>query len=186
MNKTLAILLFLCGLISTALAQVPQGFSYQAVARDAAGECIVDANITIQMSILDGSSTETAIYQEQFGSVLTNASGLFSIVIGEGNLESPFTVADFEVIDWSEESDRFLEVQIALDDNPNNLVQVGTVQLMSVPIALGAEKAMYADSAIHAISTDEATTAQHAVFADSSFYASKSGNGLQLSVNKSP
>ncbi|MEM7370457.1 MAG: hypothetical protein AAF587_17740 [Bacteroidota bacterium] len=174
MNKTLTTLLFLCGLISNVFAQVPQGFSYQAVARDAAGNCIVDEMITIQMSILDGSSSGTIIYQEQFGGVTTNASGLFSIVIGEGAPQSPFTVADFEAIDWSTGSDRFLEVQMAIDNNPNNLVQVGKSQLMSVPFALGAEKAIEAATAQHAVFADSS----HAtVYSDSAIYAL---NGLQL------
>lgn len=189
MNKTLTTILFLCGLISTVLAQVPQGFSYQAVARDSAGDCIADQMITIQMSVLDGSSTGTTIYQEQFGSVSTNASGLFSIVIGEGNPESPFTVADFEAIDWSEGSDRFLDVQIALDDNPNNLVQVGTTQLMSVPFALGAEKAIQAETADHALTSDAAAQADSADYAENGLKPGSNGdqemiwNGANGSIN---
>jgi len=38
-------------------AQVPQGMSYQAVARDANGECLSNATISVQFSLRDSSAT---------------------------------------------------------------------------------------------------------------------------------
>jgi len=48
------------------MAQTPQSFKYQAVARDASGDVVADQAVGMQISILKGSITGTAVYVETF------------------------------------------------------------------------------------------------------------------------
>ena len=73
---------------------------------------------------------QNVIYTEQFNGVPTNENGLFSLVIGTGTKvgNSP----DFEELSWNVENiSRRLKVEI----NEGGLIEVGSVQLMSVPFA---------------------------------------------------
>lgn len=45
--------------------QVPEKFNYQGVLRNSSSDLIVNTDITIQISLLEGSSTTTASYTEQ-------------------------------------------------------------------------------------------------------------------------
>ena len=45
-------------------AQAPQGLNYQAVAYDAGGLPVANQNISVRLSILDGSATGTLVYLE--------------------------------------------------------------------------------------------------------------------------
>jgi hypothetical protein len=76
----LAILLFLAG-SALVKAQVPQAVNFQAIARDATGNVMVNTPIQIQLSILDNSSTGPVIYKE-LRALTTNAYGSFSFQIG--------------------------------------------------------------------------------------------------------
>ncbi|MEL6593618.1 MAG: collagen-like protein, partial [Bacteroidota bacterium] len=84
--KNLLILfsLFVLGL-SSLIGQAPQSLQYQAVARDANGDCLSDASISIRFSIRDSATTGPILYQEQHVGVQTNAQGLFSLLIGADN-----------------------------------------------------------------------------------------------------
>jgi len=91
--------------LSHLAAQVPQGFNYQAIARDGSNP-IDNGTIDVQVSIL----TDTAgfylgsgnyVWEEQHTGVQTNAFGLFSLVVGTGPLKIQGTAASFAAIDWS-------------------------------------------------------------------------------------
>lgn len=119
--------LFLLG--STSLfAQVPQAFSYQAVARDASGEIKANADIRVQVRILQGSEDGTVLYTETH-SVLTSEIGSFSLEIGRGNSDT-----DFSEIDWMN-GPHYLAMGVDLDGG-SNYVDVGSTKLLSVPFAL--------------------------------------------------
>ena len=49
---------------SILLAQVPQAIKYQAVARDAAGSIMANANITVRVSIVDSAAGGGVVYSE--------------------------------------------------------------------------------------------------------------------------
>ncbi|MBK6835681.1 MAG: hypothetical protein IPG89_15950 [Bacteroidetes bacterium] len=66
-------------------AQAPQKFAYQGVARNAAGNPIVNQLISIRASVIDGSPTGTIQYSETHN-VNTNAMGLFTVEIGGGSI----------------------------------------------------------------------------------------------------
>jgi len=127
---------FLFGIfIAAALsAQTPDAFNYQAVARDASGEPLLNTNISVRISILPGSVASTAIYMESF-SLVTNDFGLFTIEVGKGVA----ILGDFALIDWGA-GDYFLKIELALDDGSSFFI-VGTSQLLSVPYALHAKNA---------------------------------------------
>jgi hypothetical protein len=113
------------------MAQVPQGFNFQAVARDASGEIIADTELGVRVTVLQGAEDGTAVYTE-VQSPTTSAVGSFQIVIGEGTSED-----DFGTIDWS--ADNYyvkLEVDPAGGDSYEEL---GTTRLLSVPYALLAQ-----------------------------------------------
>lgn len=134
MNKILLKLLFTVLAVLLAaevMAQVPQGFNFQAVARDANGDLIVDQTLGVQISILSGSETGTVVYTETQNPE-TNASGSFQIVIGEGTSED-----NFGGIDWS--SDNYY-VKLEIDPaGGTSYEELGTTRLLSVPYALLAQ-----------------------------------------------
>ncbi|MEM9983729.1 MAG: tail fiber domain-containing protein [Bacteroidota bacterium] len=116
----------------SAYAQVPQGIQYQAVARDADGVISGDS-IEVRLTILSGISP---VYQE-LHETATNDYGLFSLVIGQGAA----TLGAFASLEWSD-NDHFLEVEVDLGSGYLNL---GSLQFVSVPYSLYAEKARTVD-----------------------------------------
>jgi len=115
-------------------AQAPQGINYQGVARDLKGQPISQKEISIRISILNGSVNGETEYDE-IHEVKTNAFGLFTLVIGEG---TPGTNS-FNFIGWTS-GKKWLQVE--LDENGGrNFKLMGSQQLMSVPYALYAERA---------------------------------------------
>src|SRR5690554_3691081 len=102
--KTLVVL---CAVLCTAelMAQVPQGFNFQAVARDANGELLANTSLGVKISILKGSEEGASVYSET-QTPTTNATGMIQLVIGEGTSEE-----DFSAIDWSS-NNYFVKLEI--------------------------------------------------------------------------
>lgn len=125
MKNVFTLLFLFIGAI--AYSQVPQGFNYQAIYRDAQGNPIAEQNVTVQFTIINGSINGATVYSET-QSAQTNQFGLFTLVIGQGTPVS----GDFSNITWGDGS-KFLKVEV--DEN-----LLGTTQLLSVPYALYAEK----------------------------------------------
>ena len=120
-----------CGM--SMFAQAPAKIRYQAVARDAENAIIQEKPVALQVSILQGSMTGTAVYVET-SNVTTNFDGLMSFTIGEGT-PTTGTLAD---VDWAKGP---YFVQVAIDaDGGTNYTTVATNQLLSVPYAFYAEK----------------------------------------------
>ncbi|MEM7372052.1 MAG: hypothetical protein AAF587_25775 [Bacteroidota bacterium] len=133
MNKVIMLILF--GLLSmgSLLAQIPTGFSYQAVARDSNGDCLADQLISIQLSILDDSASTNPIYQELFSSVQTNGVGHFQVEIGTGALQGGSPA--FEDLNWNRTVQRrHLRIELS-PNNDLNLQELGMTQILSVPYA---------------------------------------------------
>ena len=115
-------------------AQSPQKMSYQAVIRRSTGQLVADHEVGMRISILQGTSTGTVVYQEIFNpNPRTNANGLVSIEIGGG---IPIT-GSFSSINWASGS-YFLKTETDPTGGTNYTV-VGTSQLLSVPYALYAK-----------------------------------------------
>lgn len=126
MKKIYLLLLLVAG---TIMAQIPQGFSYQAVALNNAGQAVASLPVKVRLSILDNSATGTAVYTETHNPT-TNNVGLFNLTIGQG---TP-TTGTFSAINWAQNS-KFLKVEIDVN-NGSNYITVGSSQLLAVPYAM--------------------------------------------------
>ncbi len=120
--------------LSTAFAQSPNGISYQAVIRDAGNNLSTNQSVGMQISVLQGSPSGTAIYVERHFPT-TNANGLVSIEIGDGTV----VIGNFANIDWSD-GPYFIKSETDLNGGANYTI-TGTSQLLSVPYALHAKTA---------------------------------------------
>lgn len=112
-----------------AFAQAPLKFSYQAIARNTAGDPLENQAIGVRISILNNTSTGTLLYRETH-TTTTNQFGLFTLEIGGGTVVN----GAMNAIDWGL-GDKFLRV----DFDPNggtSYTNMGATQLLSVPYAL--------------------------------------------------
>jgi hypothetical protein len=113
-----------------AQAQAPQGIPYQAAARYANGQAIINKSILVRFSILDASASGTVAYKETHNTS-TNSLGIFNLNVGTGNA----VTGSFGTIDWGA-SAKFLKVELDTSATGNNYTDIGTQQMMSVPYAL--------------------------------------------------
>ena len=116
-------------IIGTITAQAPQSFKYQAVARNADGEAIINTTIGIEISLISNNINGNVVYSETF-SALSNGVGIFNLNIGEGSVVS----GTFSDIEWGAD-DYFLKVAMDIAGG-SNYVDMGTTQLLSVPYSL--------------------------------------------------
>ena len=110
-------------------AQAPQKMSYQAVIRNSSNALITSTPVGMQISILQGSPTGTAVYVET-QTPTTNINGLASIEIGAGTVVS----GDFATIDWSA-GPYFIKTETDPSGGTSYSI-TGTNELISVPYAL--------------------------------------------------
>ncbi len=68
-------------------AQAPQKMSYQAVIRNSSNTLVINTQVGMQISILQGWANGTAVYVET-QTPTSNANGLVSIEIGAGTVVS--------------------------------------------------------------------------------------------------
>ena len=125
--KYLCILVF-ASYINSASAQT--GLNFQGVARTSNNIIIASQDISLKLSILQGSATGIPEYVEM-RKVKTNAQGLFTAVIGDS--ETTITLGNFADIDWKL-SPKFLKIEI----DPfagNNFISMGTTQFQYVAYA---------------------------------------------------
>ncbi|WP_244954746.1 hypothetical protein [Winogradskyella helgolandensis] len=133
MNKFLTLLAVLI-LTANTFAQAPEKMSYQAVVRDSGDNLVTNQAVGMQISILQGSASGTAVYVET-QTPTTNTNGLVSIEIGTGSLVS----GNFSTIDWSADS---YFVKTETDPTGGTTYTItGTSELLSVPYALHAKTA---------------------------------------------
>lgn len=138
MKKILLLLTFFCLIGGELLAQVPQSFQYQAVARNSNRNLISNQNIGVKISITDDPdiSNATFTYSETHNTN-TNSYGLFSIKVGTG---TPTGTKVFSDIDWVT-GVWFLRIEID-SLGGTSYVEIGNeVRIGSVPFSLYAEEA---------------------------------------------
>ena len=138
--KKISVAFLLLFLFLSLYAQVPQGFHYQAVIRDADGRILQDQTLGLRLTILQGGETGPAVYSETHD-LTTTAQGLFSVVVGAGDVVS----GDFSAIDW-QAGPYFLKVETDLSGG-NDYTVLGTSALTSVPYALYAQNVTNKDDA---------------------------------------
>jgi hypothetical protein len=112
------------------MAQVPQAFKYQAVARDNAGNILANQNVSFRMTIIQGLLPGQQIYSEVHYTN-TNEFGLATLEIGRGEAQSQDEFGD---IDWSV-TPVFIKTELD-PSGGNEFIELGTSELLSVPFAL--------------------------------------------------
>jgi len=129
--------------------QVVDGLNYQAVVTDEHGMQIAgmdinglyipDKAINVKFSILKGSSNGLIEYQE-IQTDTTDASGLFSCVIGHGTATSYSTYPSILKVPWDKDK-HFLKVEIDIKRN-GEFKEMGNEQMTAVSYAFYALNAM--------------------------------------------
>jgi hypothetical protein len=127
LNQFLMILIFVSFLTKL---NAQTGLNFQGVARTATNAVIASQDITLKLSILQGSATGLTEYVE-VRKVTTNAQGLFTAVIGDSLTIS--TLGKFSDIDWKLSS-KFLKIEIDPAAG-NNFITMGTTQFQFVAYA---------------------------------------------------
>ncbi|PQB06098.1 hypothetical protein BST83_02055 [Polaribacter filamentus] len=143
MKKTVQFLIFiLCCSPALMQAQVPNGISFQAVAKDANQNVASERTIHIKVNINENDANAT-VYSETF-EVTSSREGIFSVVIGQGDWL--FGTNSIRELDWSNNI-YFLNLNVAVEPSLydpswnylNEYVDLGTSQIWSVPHAFSAD-----------------------------------------------
>jgi hypothetical protein len=113
-------------------SQVPQGFNYQAIARDAEGNQIITTTLQVKLALTADSLGTIILWEELFNPVTTNAYGMFIVVLGKGTRQSTSTVPLFTSIDWNV-TPIWVRTQVYYQNDWKNM---GSTRLWSVPYAL--------------------------------------------------
>ncbi len=135
---TIMVAVLLTAIVS---AQSPEKMSYQAVIRNSSNQLVTNQTVGMQISILQGSPSGTAVYVE-IQEPVSNANGLVSLEIGSGTVVS----GNFSSIDWANGT-YFIKTETDLNGGTNYTI-TGTSQLLSVPYALHAKTAETITSAV--------------------------------------
>jgi glyoxylate utilization-related uncharacterized protein len=163
MKKVLFLLLFtfIIFVNKKANAQL-KGIYYQAVAitekgnqiagKDINGLAIHNKAISVRFSVLKGEPEGDILYQE-IHQTETDPTGLFSLIIGQGEVTNAGQFNELYKIDWST-IDHFLKVEIDLN-NEANFKLMSVQQFMAVPYAYYAEKAKQIDGSNDTSITNE-------------------------------
>jgi hypothetical protein len=141
-------------------AQNPEGFNYQAVARDGSGNPIANTTLQVKISILSDTSgfhssgTGTYIWEEQQG-VKTNLSGIFNMVVGNPvATKVQGSATSFKNIDWTQTP---LFIGIKIQHPSTSWKNMGTSRLWSVPYSM-VSKGIAEGSKVTIVSEDDAST----------------------------
>ncbi|MBP5668386.1 MAG: tail fiber domain-containing protein [Salinivirgaceae bacterium] len=111
----------------TAMAQA-DGFSYQAVVRNAAGELVNNSQVGLRLTLTAGNGGQT-VYQETH-TPTTNSYGVLNVTVGTGKANGGKKLSD---VNWAG-GDVWMRVEI----DPNggtNYTDMGSTKLQSVPYA---------------------------------------------------
>lgn len=133
MNKIILLILLL--IISIDIqAQAPRKFNYQAVIRSNAGSIVANQAVSIRFSIHDATANGAVQYSERH-TATTNAFGLVNLQVGLGTIVS----GAFTDITWGSAA-KFLQVEADITGG-TAYISLATMELVSVPYAMQAEKA---------------------------------------------
>lgn len=145
-KSTLILLLAIFASLNILGQTIPETFNYQAVARTNEGNPIINQEVILEVSILQGTDCETSgcnIVWQEIHKPTTNEFGLFSIQIGSGQTTFQGSATDFNSVDWYDvaSGNYFMKMRVDFGsaDYGNGLIDMGTVKLQSVPYALVSE-----------------------------------------------
>ncbi|MHA8093817.1 hypothetical protein ACMH5Q_02865 [Aquirufa lenticrescens] len=106
------------------------GINFQGVGRNSSGAVLATQKISLRFSVIQGSETGAVEYVES-KEVITNAQGIFSVVIGDGAQISK--TGNFTDVNWKI-NPKFLKVEMD-PVGGTSFVVMGTTRLQSVPFA---------------------------------------------------
>ncbi|WP_299605447.1 hypothetical protein [uncultured Aquimarina sp.] len=157
-------------------SQTPQGFNYQSVVRDAAGDILANTTIGVEFKLHQTTTDGTVVYTETH-TPTTNAYGVFDLIVGQGT-----TTNDFSTITWSSDS-YFLEVSVDTAGG-TSYTSMGTTQLLSVPYALQAAHATIAENVSGLEAIDEGNgKGWRLIGSNADNYGDIGENAIDLSVS---
>jgi hypothetical protein len=126
--KSILIVMFV--LLMSTISNAQTGLNFQGVARSSNNVIIASQQISLRLTILQGSATGSVEYSET-RKVTTNAQGLFAVVIGDADATS--AVGSFNNINWKN-TPKYLKIE--MDANAgNNYTTIGTTQFQYVAYA---------------------------------------------------
>ena len=134
--KTNALIIITLLMSFSAFAQAPNLLNYQGVARNAVGNPLPNQTMKLRLSVHDLLPSGAVVYSE-IRAITTNLGGLFSVQIGSAGASS--STGTLGGVNWVV-GNKFLQVELDPASN-NNYIDIGTVQLVSVPYAFGASSA---------------------------------------------
>ena len=115
---------------------MPQGFNYQAIARNATGLPITNQVIPVRISIVTALTGGTVIWQEEHSSVTADQFGMISLVVGTGT-QTGGSATSFSAINWSAQT-LFLKTEVKYPGP--GWTDMGTSQIWAVPYSLTAKE----------------------------------------------
>jgi uncharacterized protein (TIGR02145 family) len=121
---------FLLFTLSIKTVSAQTGLNFQGVARSSTNLVLASQDITIRLTILQGSASGNSEYSET-RKVATNAQGLFTAVIGDMGALS--TVGNFATINWKL-TPKFLKIEMDPAAG-TNFITMGTTQFQYVAYA---------------------------------------------------
>ncbi len=131
MKKTFLLFVFAVCILSISIAQSP--FKYQAVMRDINGNILINKNVGLRVSIMQG-TTPTTVYSEGHNKT-SDQFGIINIEVGTGSVLS----GNYLTINWSALNNQ-LQVEIDMTGGTTYTL-LGTSPILSVPVANYAVKA---------------------------------------------
>lgn len=155
MKKNYVTLVLATLFLTTALGQqVQKNFiNYQGVARSADSQLMASEGITINIGLRFGAANAPTVYKESH-SIMTDANGVFSLLIGNGSA----VTGNYNALPWGSAA-TFATVEM-------NGVAVGTTEMMAVPYAISSGDAKQSAAQVpydNSGSGLSATTAQAAI-----------------------
>jgi len=177
-SNYLILLIFLLAVNSAVAAT---GINYQAVARNAAGQPVVNTMVSLKFTVHSDSATGAVAYRETHV-VPTSSYGIINVVIGGGMV----AFGNLDSLDWSAE--KFLQVEYDATGG-TNYSDMGTTKMLGSTFsayagaasyaanantsnhAFMADNATHADTAISAVTATTALTANHSLSADNALTA---------------
>ena len=129
MKKILTLVLFVLISFAISYGQVPQAFKYQAIARDNNGNPLINQDIGLRISLLQGDKDGSVVYSEM-QNLITNSYGLIDMDIGNGVA----LFGSFKDNDWRN-APYYLKIEMDIHGGTDYHL-MGTSELLSVPYAL--------------------------------------------------
>jgi uncharacterized protein (TIGR02145 family) len=134
--------------LSGLFSQVPQKINYQAVIRDANGEVLHNESISLRVSLHLGSIGGQNLYSEVHHAS-TNEFGLVNLAIGTGQ-----STQQFAGIEWGGNNSVWIKIEFDREGG-TAFVQMGGMELMSVPYSLYSSEAGAAPPVLENMTNEE-------------------------------